>query len=891
MRGQGGSIAMSAINWYAVTRASAKLAFLSLLCLGPAAATASGPRWVTGPPYFSTSSQPIVWFTSTPTYFTDPGDLSAVVDHAAADAIVAAAAGVWNISTANITLAQGGQLAEHVSSANVYPGSNGLIFPVDVSSANYAAIQIAVIYDSDGSVTDLLLGQGASDPVECRQNGVSESVDAISTAGAIQHALLIVNGRCTGKNPEQQLQLQYQLVRSFGRILGLAWSQTNDNVFTQTPLPTADEAQKWPVMHPIDVVCGLYTYQCQISPFTLKPDDVASLSALYFMAQGTAPQGKEDTLSHANSITGVMQFGNGQGMQGMNLLVRRSDPSTPHVEAGATISAVSGVLYRWNNGNPITGSPTPTVSASMGYVNPPLEGGFRLIGIPLLPNLRIQDVFITSEPVNPLYTGLYGLGPYLSAPVRPSGQAFPWRDNGVVAYEQNYYSWDVPGAVATCAASGLGTAAAPTAASSTGWWNNVLCGYGVSSWTSLSVEANRSLSVEVTAADEQGSVTESKLQPLIGAWNQSDPVGSLPSVAVAASPFNSLAAGLTLLNFDTPGSGPLRIAISDQRGDGRPDYAFRARILYAQSIAPSVVASGGGLVTITGLGFRGGMTVIVGGVEANVVAATANTILAIAPPFVALGGGDSLTVDIVVLDPMSGGSTTMYGALAYPAASLPPQSPSITILNPAFHVAAGQSVAILPLASLTQNGTSTPGATVVWTDTSGSLVFPSGTISVADANGLATIAAIAGPLAAGAQAVGSACATIGSQTNLCGSFVATGVDPALWKVTAIEGTQQIVTSLGILQPLVFQVTDGSGNPVIGAPVTIFQTISGYQVCPDTRRCPVAPVFSNSQSSAVSDANGLAVVIVQQIASAAETTTIAVASGTQGFASAVLQKIP
>ena len=855
------------------------------------AAHASGPRWVTGPPYFTVPSQPVVWYTPNIAYFTDPGDLSAVVDHAAADAIVSAAAGVWNIPTANIALAEGGQLAEHVSSANVYLGANGLIFPADVSSSNYATIQIAVIYDTDGSVTDLLLGQGASDPVECRQNGVTESVDSITPMGTIQHALLILNGRCTGTAAEQQLQLQYQLMRAFGRVLGLAWSQTNDDVFTRTPTPTTDEIQNWPIMHPIDVVCGPYTYQCQPSPFTLRPDDVASLSALYFMAQGAAPAGKSDTLSSASSITGRMQFGNGQGMQGMNVLVRRSDPQTPYVESGAVVSAVSGNLYRWNNGNPVTGTPAGTVAASMGNVNPPFEGEFSLVAIPLLQNVDAQDAFITSEPINPLYTGQYGLGPYLSAPVTPSGPAFPWRDNGVVPYEQNFYVWSVPGAEAACDASSLGTASSPSPVASTGWWANVLCGYGATSWTLVNAQANRNLSVEVTALDESGFVTENKLQPLIGAWSQADPAGSLPTVAQAASPFNSIAAGLTLLNFDTSATGALRIAITDQRGDGRPDYHFRARVLYADSISPAVTTSAGGLVTITGLGFRAGLTVTVGGAAAQVIAATATTILAIAPPFAALGTGAAMTADVAVLDPMSGGSTTLYGALTYPANSTLPQTPALTILTPAFYAAAGQTVSLSPLAALSQSGTAAPGIAVNWTSASVGLTYPSGSQSLSDANGLATIAASVSSLPAGTPATGSACATIGASANLCGNFTVMAVDPSLWTVTAIEGTTQTVSATGILQPVVFQITDGSGNPVIGAPVTIYQTVSGYQVCPATGRCPVAPVYSTSQSSATSDANGLVVATVQQISGTAQTTTIAASTGTQGFASVVVQKTP
>src|ERR1700730_10517677 len=74
---------------------------------------AAGPRWVTGPPYFTTCGVPVVWYTNRLLYFTDPGDLSATVNHAAADALVVAAANVWNVPTANLVLTHGGALAEH----------------------------------------------------------------------------------------------------------------------------------------------------------------------------------------------------------------------------------------------------------------------------------------------------------------------------------------------------------------------------------------------------------------------------------------------------------------------------------------------------------------------------------------------------------------------------------------------------------------------------------------------------------------------------------------------------------------------------------------------------------------------------------------------------------
>src|SRR5258708_31798205 len=142
-----------------------RIVLTAVLCWFAAAPSwAGGPRWVTGQPFFTTAGATVVWYTSQPLYFTDSGDLSSSVNHAAADALVAAAANVWNVPTASLVLSQGGALDEHVSGANTFLGPTGLIFPADVQSSNYVAKQIAVIYDTAGPVTHLLLGNGATDP-------------------------------------------------------------------------------------------------------------------------------------------------------------------------------------------------------------------------------------------------------------------------------------------------------------------------------------------------------------------------------------------------------------------------------------------------------------------------------------------------------------------------------------------------------------------------------------------------------------------------------------------------------------------------------------------------------------------------------------------------------
>jgi len=401
------------------------------LLLSTSAAQASGPRWVTGPPYFTApSGNPVGWYTTHPLYFTDPGDLSSYVDNAAANALVAAAASTWNVPTSAMVVASGGALNEHVSSANSYLGTNGPVFPEDVQSANFASKQIAVIYDNDGSVTDMLLGGGASSPAECRQNGVTESVDSIVPLGSIQHAILVLNGRCTGSAPQQQLQMQYQLERVFGRVLGLGWSQTNDNVFTGTPHATYDQATHWPILHPIDVVCGAYTYLCLPQPFTLRDDDVAAITALYPMiVWGVVPStppapGKSWSYQQASVEYGTVTFPTGQGMQGVNVELQRQQGGWSIPESWYDVSAVSGSVFRRNAANPVWGAGVG-LAASMGSLDLQWEGYYRFSWIPDINPPGSQNgpmiAVITTEAINPLYVGAYSVGPYVTGNVEPSG--------------------------------------------------------------------------------------------------------------------------------------------------------------------------------------------------------------------------------------------------------------------------------------------------------------------------------------------------------------------------------------------------------------------------------------------------------------------------------------
>ncbi len=971
-------------SWSGFTRLRIVLTLVLCWLATPAHSWAAGPRWVTGPPFFNTAGAPVVWYTNQPLYFTDPGNLSASVNHATADALVAAAANVWNVPTASLVLAQGGALAEHVSGANTFLGPSGLIFPADVQSSNYASKQIAVIYDSDGSVTDLLLGNGASDPTSCLQNGVTESVDSIIPAGYIQHAILVLNGRCTGPVPEQQMQLQYQLMRAFGRILGLGWSQTNDNVFTGSPQATFNQAMFWPVMHPIDIICGLYTYQCMPQPFTLRPDDLSALAELYNINQGQAPPGKTDSQLNANQLFGLLTFPTGQGMQGVNVLARRwaqyTAPSA--VEDWYAVSAVSGAVFRQSNGNPVTG-PDTSFAGSQGMQGQDHEGYFNLQRVPMLPG-GWQIVFLETEPINPLYTGQYAVGPYTSSTVDPSGTDPVVQASVLTSYSDTWLVFSTVDPASNCNTAD-GTEAAPAAVNAQGWWSELLCGYGHSAWSSLNVKGNRSLTVEVTAEDEQGFATSAKTMPVIGVWNATDPLGSLPGVASAGEAFNGEANGMTTLTTSFTQPDQLRIAIADQRGDGRPDYNYQARILYADSLAPAAVNAAGGTITITGMGFRTGNAVFVNGVAASVSSWSANTIVATVPSLNALGSSTALVATVTVEDLSTGGTTVMTQALSYSApvpvlnlltapsgtvilaqqATVPfavqvlngdgvtpvvgeaitfaatagsvqfaacgaatctlltnaqgiastfvtPESSgaitlqavgvdgtatasftalaevrSATAVQPVEYVAAGATVAWNPQLNVADNIVSTTGVLVNWQTLSGPIVVSPGQTQVGVAGAAQTLAT-AGPLASGAQALLSGCAW----TTVCATFTTQGVDPADLRLVAVGGAGQSVAASGTLTPVVLQITDAASHPVAGAVVEVYQTVDAWQLpCPDRGRCPIPPVLASSQYSVTSDVNGLVTIAPQQLSGLAETTNLAVATGTQGFLSLTLEKQP
>ncbi len=812
----------------------------------------SGPRYVAGPPFFTASAGSAVrWKQTNLMYFADPGDLSAAVNHQAADALVAAAAGVWNIPMASITVSQGGALAEHVSGADVYLSSDGMVWPNDVTSANSAAIPIAVVYDTDGSVTEALLGAGASDPSGCQQNAVTESVDLFDPAGYISHAIVVLNGRCTGTAPEQQLQMQYQLERVFGRVLGLAWSQTNDNVFTGRPQATYNQAMNWPVMHPLDILCGLYSYQCMPQPFTLRPDDIAGMVGLYPVAKGTTPPaGKQVSLADANSLQGFVNFPTGEGMAGVNVLFEQAPRFSPIAQGYFQTSAVTGSSFRRAGFSPFA-SGNDSAAASMGTTALLNQGYYFVPYFAVTDPYNAQTEIVSTEGVNPLYTGELSVGPYGLGMVSPAGSApTPYVWLGVGPGGPIGQTFTIADAPASCGNGADGTAAEPVAAAVDGWWNGLLCGYGHAAYAAIPVKGGRTLTVEVTALDANGFATTAKAMPVIGLFAPTDAVEALPSLGATLAAFNGLGIGTTTLDAQPfaagDAGGVVRVGIADERGEGRPDFAYQARVFYADSVAPATVATGGGTVTISGMGFRLGNEVQVNGVVAAVTSWTATSIVLTAPMQAAAGATSGMAVDVKVVDLGTGATSTMSGALMYDAGALPNEMLLVSAPSGTVGVGAAAGTALAVLVVGPDGKTPVVGDTVVFSASSGSVQFGACSAKtcsvVTDANGMASSSV--SPMTAGAVTVQAADGGLVQAA----SFVAAVQATSMKVVTAPAGS----VGVGLVAGTGFevQVLKADGKTGLAGQLVTFSVVAGAATYSGCNSSPCSVMTNGAGQAAV-----------------------------------------
>jgi len=689
-----------------------------LVICGTVLSRAGGPAFVAGSGYNpGVEGQALLWANGSVQYFTDQGDLSPILSGAQADALVATAFSTWtSVSGVALTASQGGHLAEDVNGSNIATSGEGVVTaPADITSSA-TGTPVGIVYDYDGAVTDALLGEGAGGLADCFTNAVYGGPDNFSMGGNIVHALVVINGVCAATSA-QLPDVQYRLVRVLGRILGLGWSQANVNVQTRNPPPTSADYAGFPVMHFLDSTSCVPIARCYPSPSVPALDDMDALARLYPV--GGSPQA-------AGRVYGSVYFTDPSGtavqpMQGVNVVARLMVSGEPSPQYVAT--SVSGFLFCGNAGNIIDGylDPSGLRFDRWGSNDPSLEGFYDLGQLPIPAGQTIAEYQLSVEALDPDWS--QGVEPYGPTQVTPSGSFAPVLvtvSNGSNAERDILMLQDE---IVQTHPGSSSTYANPAAFPQGGAWGSWISGYGSVDYFEFTAQANRTASVTVTALDEAGQPTETKLLPVIGIWELSDQSGD-PAPASTASAFNTTTFAMTRLDAQFGVSEAFRVAVADFRGDGRPDYFYQASLLYSDSVVPARVSVAGGVSTLNGIGFNPGQQVIVcssispdgsciGPTNGRTLSASASQIQAALPPAAQDG-----TATIEVTDPVSGGFSQMIGALTYGA------SPTdflllLQALEPATPVGSVAANAIRVRAVAADGVTPVSGATIAWSSTNG----------------------------------------------------------------------------------------------------------------------------------------------------------------------------
>jgi hypothetical protein len=716
----------------------------------PATALAGGPKYIAGTTFFSpaVTGQPVHWAGGKVGYYVDQGPLSNSVSNQQATAMVDAAAALWSaVPTAGVTLANKGALNEDVNASDIQVSSSGqIVAPADIapSAANYP---LAVVFDADGSVIDAIVGPGSSQPDACQNNGVYVWIDNFNPDATIAHAIIVLNGRCATTSSMLDM-MSFELERAFGRVLGLDDSQVNPgSLATGEP----EGALGWPVMLPLSGACGATGGDCIPDPTVLRYDDIAALNRIYPVTAANLSNfpGKQLTAACTVAITGSVSFPSGYGMQGVNVVARPLDTNgNPLYQY--TVTAVTGVLFSGNHGNPVTGfnDPSGNPLSMWGSNDPSLQGFFDLSGIPLPPGVASATYQITFEPIDPLYILENSVGPYTQGQVAPSGTFDPITFPNLSAGSSQTLTATAAGSPFAGFNDAMGSESQPRPMPAAGFWCGRFSQVGQTDWFTFPVRANRIFTVVTQALDETGAPSNFKAMPTIGVWDAFDPLGSAP---IGAAPgLNGFATGETWLRVASATDDIVRIGIADLRGDGRPDFAYQGWLLYADTVSPAHLPASGGTITIRGTGFRLADTVLVGGQPALVVSISPNLITAIAPP---AASGVSGSVDVEVDDlPTFYAAAIVPGGVSYNSGS----GDALTLVSaPSNTVPVGVPLPFT-VTALDANLSPAGGVTVIYTVTTGTAKLACG-------------------------------------LNVC-SVTATGDGRATMNVTAVDGTWSIVTA-------------------------------------------------------------------------------------------------
>ena len=341
--------------------------------LGLLAFLIGGRAWAAGPLFVNDSGVPLVWTQRPVPWSSDAGGLG-VLDHTAAAQLVDQSFAVWaNVPTASISFADAGTLSVDVTAANV-----GQFLGVCNDGIS------PIVFDTDGSITDALLGAGSSNSIlgfagpECG----TFSPPVITEASAVLNGKFL-DGIATSANPEVGLAtFAGVLVHEFGHYVNLDHSQIN--LLEAFDGNTAND----------DTIATMFPFLVSgPEARTLARDDEVSLSMLY-----PSPTFATTTAT----ITGEIRRGDTDAPFTGAFVIARNVADPRHDAVGF----VSGARFRPGSLDPST-----------------LAGGYELAG--LTPG---ADYTVEVEAVSPLFTAGSSVGP-LSPPATLPGPPEFWSGN------------------------------------------------------------------------------------------------------------------------------------------------------------------------------------------------------------------------------------------------------------------------------------------------------------------------------------------------------------------------------------------------------------------------------------------------------------------------------
>ena len=342
------------------------------------------------------------------------------------------------------------------------------------------------------------------------------------------------------------------------------------------------------------------------------------------------------------------------------------------------------------------------------------------------------------------------------------------------------------------------------------------------------MQANRTASIAVTALDETGAPTESKLLPIIGVWELTDETGE-PAPAATPSAFNSQTFAVSRLDAAFTISEAYKIGIADYRGDGRPDYAYRASVLYSDTVSPARLSLQVSAATTNGTS------------NGTLLAQSASQ-LQISLPSASLDG----IATIQVVDPSTGSFSQMQGALTYGAAA----SDVLLLLGGGSQTSpiGGQSPNLIRVRATASGGiTPVNGATIVWSTTDGA------GLSVCSG------AASCSVLTDGAgESVSWATPTALGQATISIALAPAAYQPAQTQFATLVGTASTL-DLAALAPLRWL----AQGTTLGVPITVEALNMGIpQANVNLKFTVTNGAASLSSSNATTNSSGLATVTAQ-----------------------------